>query len=69
MDLFAVNQAGIINRENARRKRPPSGLIVDYDNTSTKDKTLPKKDKIVPDFKKMSKKKTDFSKVHDYYGV
>ena len=53
MDLFEVNSAGIMNRDNARRKRPPSGLIVDYDNAGTKDRTLPKKDKIVPDFRKM----------------
>ena len=69
MDLFEVNQAGIMNRDNARRKRPPSGLIVDYDNASTKDRTLPKKDKIVPDFGKMPKKVTEWGKKHDYYGT
>ena len=46
MDLFETNNAGIRNRDNARRQRPPSGLIVDYDNAATKDRTLPKKDKI-----------------------
>ena len=50
MDLFEINAAGIKNRDNARRKRPPSGLIVDYDNAGTKERTLPRKDKIVPNF-------------------
>ena len=57
MDIFDGNQqAGIRNRDNARRKRPPSGLIVDYDNSTTKDRTLPKKDRIVPNFGKMQPK-------------
>ena len=69
MDLFETNKAGLRNRDNARRKRPPSGLIVDYDNAGTKDRTLPKKDKIVPNMSKMLKKDSVFVKSHYYSGT
>ena len=69
MDIFEVNQAGIRNRDNARRKRPPSGLIVDYDNATTKDRTLPKKDRIVPNFGKMQPKVAFQGKSPEYYGA
>ena len=50
LDLFE-SQFGE-NKDAARKKRPPSGLIVDYDNVNTKHKIMAKTSKIIPIFDK-----------------
>ena len=53
LDLWE-SQFGEI-RENARKKRPPSGLAVFYDNAKSKNSTLNRTDFIVPDFSRQVK--------------
>ena len=48
LDLFD-SQFGE-NRENARKKRPPSGLSVFYNNYDTKNKIMQRTNKITPVF-------------------